>query len=130
MNVLSFIFIISKHRSASLRPSSLSFASLRFASLCFALLRFAFFQFLVDFPEKTTLLCKFLFENFVFLLEIDKRFKKEFNFVFFTFLLFCFRHFRIRDNEFLVRGCWSFIFASLSFASLLVSSAEDVEHSS
>ena len=95
MNVLSFIFMISKHRFASLRWG----------------LRLAFFQFLVDFPEKIVLFCEFLFEEFVFFLEIDKGFIKKFNVVFFRFLSFCFGNFRIGDNKFIVRDCWGFIFA-------------------
>ena len=99
MNVLSFIFIISKHRFASLRWGR----GLR--------LRLAFFQFIVNFPEKIVLFGKFLFDKFVFFLEIDERFIEKFNIVFFRFLSFCFGNFRIGDNKFIVRDCWGFIFA-------------------
>ena len=65
-------------------------------------LRFNFFQFLVNFPEKIVLFCEFLFNKFVFLPKIDKRFIKKFNIIFFQFLLFSFFHLGIGNNKFLV----------------------------
>ena len=114
MNVLSFIFI-SKHRCSlaplawTLRVPAPFGRSLRWGRGLW--LRLNFFQFLVDFPEKIVLFCEFLFDKFVFLPKIDKRFIKKFNVVFFRFRLFDFFHFGIGNNKFLVGGCWGFIFA-------------------